>query len=64
MKVLPCRITGGPVAATATAPGRPCIASRKVYTIFNLPDVPNKFEYLGDHEWTIWANDNGRYANY
>ena len=62
VKVLPCRITGGPVAATATAPGRPCIASRKVYTIFNLPDVPNKWDYYGDHEWTIWANDNGRYA--
>ena len=64
VKVLPCRITGGPVAATATAPGRPCVASRKVYTIFNLPDVPNKWDYLGDHEWTIWANDNGKYANY
>jgi len=64
VKVPPCRITGGPVAATSTAPGRPCVASRKVYTIFNLPDVPNKWDYLGDHEWTIWANDNGKYANY
>lgn len=62
VKVLPCRITGGPVAATPTAPGRPCIASRKVYTIFNLPDLPNKWDYYGDHEWTIWANDNGKYA--
>jgi hypothetical protein len=64
VKVLPCRITGGPVAATSTAPGRPCIAARKVYTVFNLPDVTNKWEFYGDHEWTIWANDNGRYANY
>ncbi len=60
--MLPCRITGGPVAATATAPGRPCIASRKVYTIFNLPHEPNKWVFHGDHVWTIHANDNGKYA--
>jgi hypothetical protein len=63
VKVLPCRITGGPVAATATAPGRPCIASRKFYLPWNLPDVPNKSDYLFDQEWIIWANDNGKYAN-
>jgi hypothetical protein len=63
VKVLPCHITGGPVAATATAPGRPCIASRKFYFPWNLPDVPNKSDYLFDQEWIIWANDNGKYAN-
>jgi hypothetical protein len=62
VKVLPCHITGGPVAATATAPGRPCIASRKFYFRWNLPDVPNKLDYLFDQEWIIWANDNGKYA--
>jgi hypothetical protein len=55
-KVYPCRITGGPV------PGIPCIASRGVYTIFNLPNAPDKFKYLGDHFWVIKATENGKYA--
>ncbi len=64
-QVYSCKVTGGPVAATATSVGRPCIASRKVYTPFNLPPVsdPNRLQYLGDHEWTIYANDNGKYQN-
>ena len=55
-KVYSCHITGGP------APGIPCIASRGVYTIFNLPNVPDKLKYLGDHFWVIKATENGKYA--
>ena len=58
-QVYPCLITGGPVAATGSTPGRPCIASRKVYNIFNSPNP--KAQWLGTHEWIIHANDNGGY---
>ena len=52
-----CIITSGPT------PGSPCIAFAQVYTRFNLPNVPNKNDYLGDHEWVIFANENGKYVN-
>jgi hypothetical protein len=58
-QLLSCFVTSGPT------PGVPCIAHRKVYTKFNLPPVsdPNRLQYLGDHEWVIYAHDNGRYWN-
>jgi hypothetical protein len=56
-QVLLCIVTSGPM------PGRPCIVFAQVYTRFNLPNVPNKDDYLGDHEWVIFANENGKYAN-
>lgn len=55
-QVLLCFVTSGPTV------GNPCIAQVKVYTRFNLPNVPNKNEYTGDHEWVIFANENGRYV--
>jgi hypothetical protein len=55
-KVYPCRITGGPV------PGIPCIASRGIYTIFNLPNVPDKLQYLGDHFWIMHSTENGKWG--
>jgi hypothetical protein len=56
-KVYPCRITGGPV------PGRPCVAARGIYTIFNLPsNVPDRLQYLGDHYWIIHSTENGKYG--
>ena len=58
-QVLSCFVTSGPT------PGNPCIARRKVYTKFNLPPVsdPNRLQYLGDHEWVLFANENGKYQN-
>lgn len=55
-QVLLCLVTSGPT------PGNPCIAYAQVYTKFNLPNVVNKSDYLGDHEWVIFANENGKYA--
>ena len=55
-KVYPCRITGGPT------PGVPCIASRGIYTIFNLPNVPDKLLYLGDHFWIMNSTENGKWG--
>jgi hypothetical protein len=55
-KVRSCLITGGPTT------GIPCIRSRGVYTIFNLPNVPDKLKYLGDHFWNIEATENGKYG--
>ena len=43
LRLFSCRTHGGP------SPGVPCIASRGIYTIFNLPNVPDKLKYLGDH---------------
>jgi hypothetical protein len=54
--LLLCFVTSGPY------PGQPCIVYGKVYTKFNLPNVPNKLDYLGDHEWVIFSNENGRIA--
>lgn len=48
-----CFVTSGPT------PGQPCIASLKVYTRFNSPSS----DYWGDHEWVIYANENGKYQN-
>ena len=48
-----CFVTSGPT------PGQPCIASLKVYTRHNSPSP----DYLGDHEWVIYANENGKYQN-
>ena len=58
-QVLSCFVTSGPT------PGNPCIARRQVYLPFNLPPAsdPNRLQYLGDHEWVIYANENGRYQN-
>ena len=55
-KVYSCHITGGPV------PGIPCIKSRGIYTIFNLPNVPDKLKYLGDHFWIIHSTENGKWG--
>ena len=55
-KVYSCHITGGP------APGIPCIKSRGIYTIFNLPNVPDKLKYLGDHFWIIHSTENGKWG--
>jgi hypothetical protein len=55
-KVYSCHITGGPV------PGIPCIKSRGIYTIFNLPNVPDKLQYLGDHFWIIHSTENGKWG--
>lgn len=55
-RVYSCHITGGPTT------GNPCIRSRGIYTIFNLPNVPDKLKYLGDHFWNIEATENGKYA--
>jgi hypothetical protein len=55
-KVYSCRITGGPVT------GQPCIASRGIYTIFNLPNVPDKLKYLGDHFWNVYSTENGKWG--
>lgn len=50
-----CFVTSGPY------PGEPCVLYAKAYTKFNLPkNVPNPNEYLGDHEWAVLANENGR----
>ena len=48
-----CLVTSGPT------PGQPCIAALKVYTRFNSPTS----DYWGDHEWVIFANENGKYQN-
>lgn len=48
-----CFVTSGPT------PGQPCIASLKVYTRHNSPTS----DYWGDHEWVIYANENGKYQN-
>ena len=48
-----CFVTSGPT------PGQPCIASLKVYTRHNSPSP----DYWGDHEWVIYANENGKYQN-
>jgi hypothetical protein len=48
-----CAVTSGPF------PGQPCIASLKVYTRWNSPSS----EYWGDHQWVIYANENGKYRN-
>lgn len=51
-----CLVSGGPY------PGEPCIVYAQVYTRFNLPrNVTNPWDYLGDHEWVIFANENGKY---
>lgn len=56
-QVLLCIVTSGPT------PGNPCIAFAQVYTRFNLPrNVANPSDYLGDHEWVIFANENGKYG--
>ena len=55
-QLLLCLVTSGPY------PGQPCIVYAQVYTRFNLPNVPNKMDYLGDHEWVIFSNENGRIA--
>ena len=55
-KVLSCHITGGPIL------GIPCIKSRGIYTIFNLPNVPDKLKYLGDHFWIIHSTENGKWG--
>ena len=56
-RVLLCIVTSGPT------PGNPCIAYAQVYTRFNLPrNVTNPNDYLGDHEWVIFANENGKYG--
>lgn len=52
-----CLITGGPVQATATQPGRPCIAAIKYYTKFNAPLNP---ELWGTLEKKIRMRSNGR----
>jgi hypothetical protein len=51
-----CLVTSGPY------PGEPCIVYAQVYTKFNLPNVPNKLDFLGDHEWVIFSNENGKIA--
>jgi hypothetical protein len=51
-----CLVTSGPY------PGEPCIVYAKVYSKFNLPNAPNKLDYLGDHEWLIFSNENGKIA--
>lgn len=51
-----CLVTAGPT------PGNPCIAYAQVYTKFNAPNVSNRTEYFGDHEWVIFANENGKYG--
>lgn len=48
-----CFVSSGPT------PGHPCIAFRKVYTRWNSPSSA----YWGDHEWVIYANENGKYGN-
>jgi hypothetical protein len=58
-QVYPCAITGGPVAATTTTPGRPCISSIKVYTPLNSPSKA----WWGTFEWVIHAYDNGSFRN-
>jgi hypothetical protein len=54
--VLLCAVTSGPT------PNNPCIVFAQVYTQWTLPNVPNKKDYLGDHEWVIFANENGSYV--
>jgi hypothetical protein len=50
-----CLVTSGPYV------GEPCIAFAQVYTKYNLPkNVTNPNEYLGDHEWVIFSNENGK----
>jgi hypothetical protein len=50
-----CLVTSGPYV------GEPCIAFAQVYTKYNLPkNVTNPSEYLGDHEWVIFSNENGK----
>jgi hypothetical protein len=56
IRVFSCRTHGGP------SPGVPCIASRGIYTIFNLPNVPDKFKYLGDHFWILHSTENGKWG--
>lgn len=56
LQLFSCRTHGGP------SPGVPCIASRGIYTIFNLPNVPDKLSYWGDHFWIIYSTENGRYG--
>ncbi len=55
-QVLLCLVTAGPT------PGNPCIAYAQVYTRFNAPNVTNRTEYFGDHEWVIFANENGKFG--
>ncbi len=52
-----CLITGGPVQATDTQPGRPCISQIKYYTKFNAPLNP---ELWGTLEKKIRMRSNGR----
>jgi len=56
-QVLLCIVTSGPT------PGNPCIAFAQVYTQWTLPrNVTSPSDYLGDHEWVIFANENGKYG--
>jgi hypothetical protein len=52
-----CLITGGPVAATATQPGRPCISEVRVYSKFNAPSQPALW---GTFQWKLRFKSNGR----
>ena len=52
-----CLITGGPVAATATQAGRPCISEVKVYSKFNAPSQP---ELWGTFQWKLRFKSNGK----
>ena len=55
-EVLPCTDT---TYGTLPQPGIPCIRTRTEYTKKNAPTA----DWVGDWEFEILANDNGRYTN-